>query len=78
MPGHAKKKDIKLANLQDTLQTSVSAIMSSLDSGEQTSLKMVAPNLVDATALIGHVSKELSFKCRESIRPFLHQDFKQA
>jgi hypothetical protein len=85
IPGHAKKKDIKLANLQDTLQTSVSAIMSSLDSimqshglKEQTSLQMVASNLVDATALIGHVSKELSFKRRESIRPFLHHDFKQA
>lgn len=85
MPGHIRKKDIKLANLQDTLQSSVSAIMSSLNDimqshemKKQTDLKMVASNLVDATALIGHVSKELSFKRRESIRPILHNDFKQA
>jgi hypothetical protein len=85
MPGHTRKKDIKLANLQDTLQTSVSAITSSLNDimqshemQEQADLKMVASKLIDATALIGHVSKELSFKHRESIRPFLHNDFKQA
>ncbi|CAB4038394.1 Hypothetical predicted protein, partial [Paramuricea clavata] len=85
IPGHTRKKDIKLANLQDTLQTSVSAITSSLNDimqshemHEQADLKMVASKLIDATALIGHVSKELSFKRRESIRPFLHNDFKQA
>jgi hypothetical protein len=85
MPGHTRKKDTKLANLQDTLQTSVSAITSSLNDimqshemQEQADLKMVASKLIDATALIGHVSKELSFKHRESIRPFLHNDFKQA
>ncbi|XP_028390673.1 uncharacterized protein LOC114515588 [Dendronephthya gigantea] len=85
MPGYTRKKDIKLANLQDTLQTSVSAIMSSLNDimqshemKRQTDLKMVVSKLVDATALIGHVSKELSFKRRDSIKPFLHNDFKQA
>ena len=80
-----QEKDIKLANLQDTLQTSVSAIKSSLNDimqshemQEQADLKMIASKLIDATALIGHVSKELSFKRRESIRQFLHNDFKQA
>jgi hypothetical protein len=41
-------------------------------------MKMAVLKLIDATALIGHVSKELSFKSRELIRPFLHNDFKQA
>ena len=65
MPGHAKKRDIKLANLQDTIQISVSAIMNSLndimsstEKAEKPQLKLVASKLVDATVLIGHVSKE--------------------
>ena len=36
--------------------------MQSHEMQEQADLKMVASKLIDATALIGHVSKELSFK----------------
>ena len=36
------------------------------------------PTLTDSVALIDHVQKELSFKQRDAIRPFLNQEFKQA
>ena len=79
------KRDIKLANLQDTLMTSMSAITSSLNDllGNQNakvhiSPRSIASKLIDATALIGHVTKELSFKRRDQIKPFLHNDCKQA
>lgn len=85
IPGHARKKDIKIANLQDTLLTSISAVMTSLndiiqshETKKQIDCKQIASKLIDAVALIGHVSKELSFKRREAIKPFLHKDFKQA
>ena len=41
-------------------------------------LQEVATKLVDATALMGHVAKELSFDHREALSTFLHKDFKQA
>ena len=40
--------------------------------------KTLIPRLTDSVALIGHVHKELSFKPRDAIRPFLNQEFKQA
>ena len=40
--------------------------------------RSIASKLIDATALIGHVNKELSFKRRDQIKPFLHNDCKQA
>ena len=84
LPNHAKKRDIKFANLQDTLITSISAITSSLNDilgnkdSKQTSSKQIASKLIDATALVGHVTKEISYKRRDQIKPFLHKDFKQA
>ena len=36
------------------------------------------PRLTDSVAFIGHVHKELSFKQRDVIRPYLNQEFKQA
>ena len=40
--------------------------------------KRLIPRLTDSVALIGHVHKELSFKRRDAMRPFLNQEFKQA
>ena len=58
--------------------SSLNDIMQSHEMKRPTDLKLVASRLIDASALIGHVFKELSFKRRESIRPFLHNDFKEA
>ena len=40
--------------------------------------KTLIPRLTDSVALIDHVHKELSFKSRDAIRPYLNQEFKQA
>ena len=40
--------------------------------------KTLIPRLTDSVALIGHVQKELSFKQRDEIQPYLNQEFKQA
>ena len=39
--------------------------------------KDIIPKLLDASALMSHVCKELSYKRKEAIRPILHNDFKQ-
>ena len=38
--------------------------------------KTLILRLTDSVSLIGHVHKELSFKLRDAIRPYLNQEFK--
>ena len=66
--------------LQDTLLKVSSAIIVTVDDllghrEKKTSpnYKTLIPRLTDSIALIGHVHKELSFKRRDAIRPFLNQ-----
>ena len=40
--------------------------------------KVLINLLLDSVALLGHVCKELSYRRRDSVKPFLHQDFRQA
>ena len=64
MKPYAKKADIKVANLQDTLIKGLS--------GQNLSNLQMYPKLIDAAALVGHVYKELSYTQKEAIRPILH------
>ena len=66
--GHAIKRAIKLANLLDKLMNRISAITSLLNDflgSQNTKLHVssisIGSNLLGATALITHVTKELSF-----------------
>ena len=85
LPAHAKRADIRVANLQDTLLGGISATLVSvnelLECREKKTLpdyKGLITNLVDSIALTGLVCKELSYKRRETLRPLLRQDFQQA
>ena len=66
---NSQKNDIKIAHLQDSLQAGISCLMIALDDmlqsdaqNKKPNLQKLATKLIDATALMGHVSKELSFK----------------
>ena len=83
MKPYQRKADIKMSNLQDTLIKGVSALMTAsndlLICRETKTLpnyKDLLSQLLDATALFGHVCQELSFKRKETIKPILHADFK--
>ena len=85
LPAHAKRADIRVANLQDTLLGGISATLVSvnelLDCREKKTLpdyKGLITNLVDSVALTGLVCKELSYKRQETSRPLLNKDFQQA
>ena len=82
MKPHQRKADIKLSNLQDTLIKGVSALTTASNDLLVCRETKTLPNykdlsqLLDATALFGHVCQELSFKRKETIKPILHPDFK--
>ena len=70
--------------LQDTLVKVSSAIIVTVDDLLSHRAKKTTPDykalisrLTDSVALIGHVHKELSFKRRDAIHPYLNQEFKQ-
>ena len=42
------------------------------------SYKALINPLLDSVALLGHVCTELSYKRRDAVKPFLHQDFRSA
>ncbi|CAB3994449.1 Hypothetical predicted protein, partial [Paramuricea clavata] len=83
MMPHQRKADIKFSNLQDTLIKGVSALTTASNDLLVCRETKTLPNykdflsqLLDATALFGHVCQELSFKRKETIKPILHPDFK--
>ena len=80
---YAKKSDIKLANLQDTiikglssLATSMNTLLECRETKTIPDYKAIIPQLLDTTALFGHVWNEISYKRKAAIRPILHPDFK--
>ena len=82
---NSKRSDIRMSVLQDTLVKVSSALIVTVDDllnhrEKKTTpdYKALIPRLTDSVALIGHVHKELSFKRRDAIRPYLNQEFKQA
>lgn len=85
LPTHAKKADIRVANLQDTLLGGISASLISVNELLECRAKKTLPDykglitqLVDPIALTGFVCKELSYRRRDTLRPLLHKDFQQA
>ena len=84
-PSNAKRSDIKMSALQDTLVKVSSAIICSTDKLLEHREKKTIPNykalinpLLDSVALLGHVCTELSYKRRDALKSFLHQDFRLA
>ena len=82
---NSKRSDIRMSVLQDTLIKLSSAIVVTVEDllshrEKKTShnYRSLIPRLTDSVALLGHVNKELSFKRRDAIRPYLNQEFKQA
>ena len=60
---NSQKNDIKVAHLQDSLQAGISCLMIALDDmlqsdaqNKKPNLQKLATKLIDATALMGHVS----------------------
>ncbi|KAK3745382.1 hypothetical protein QZH41_001420 [Actinostola sp. cb2023] len=85
LPTYARRTDIRMSVLQDTLIKVSSAIICSIDDllnhrekKTTPNYKNLIPQLTYSVALLGHVNKEFSFKRRDAVRPFLNQDFKQA
>ena len=85
LSANSKMSDIRMSVLQDTLIKGSSAIVVTLEDLLSHREKKTSPNyrsliprLTDSVALLGHVKKELSFKRRDAIRPYLNQEFKQA
>jgi hypothetical protein len=83
MKPFAKKADIKMANLQATLIKKLSGqanatntLSECRESKTIPDYRAIVPQLIDTTALFGHLCKELSYKCKDAIRPILHPDFK--
>ena len=83
--GHAKRCDMAIYIQQDTLLRVTSALSSVVDGLLSARQKNEVPDyhtlisqIIDSVALLGHVSKELSFKRRDLLRPVLSVDFKQA
>ncbi len=82
MKPYQRKVVIKLSNLQDTLIKGVSALMTAAnellvcrETKTLPNYKNLLSQILDATALFGHVCQELSFERKETIKPILHPDF---
>ena len=82
---NSKRSDIRISMLQDTLIKVCSAIVVTVEDLVSHREKKTFPNyrsliprLTHSVALLGHVNKELSFKRRDAISPYLNQEFTQA
>ncbi|EDO40134.1 predicted protein [Nematostella vectensis] len=79
MPGFKRKADIKVANVQQTLQKATFSILQCCDSLlKQTKKADTTDNLskaIDAIRLVGHATAELSHVRREQIKPVLNKEF---
>ena len=85
LSANSKRSDFRMSVLQDTLIKGSSAIvvtvedlLSHREKKTSPNYRSLIPRLTDSVALLGHVNKELSFKRRDAIRPYLNQEFKQA
>eukprot|EP00794_Sanderia_malayensis_P020798 gene20798-22838_t len=82
---NARRNDLKMSALQDTLLRVTSALAISADDlltarekGTPPDYPQLIAKFIDLVALIGHVNKEISYKRRDMLRPNLNNDFKQA
>ena len=81
----AKGVDRALVAMQDTLVVASGAIATSLndlllsrDNTKPLEHKVVATRLFDVITLLGSICKELSYRRKEALRPYLTSDFKYA
>ena len=77
---YKRKSDLKLANMQQTVQKATFAVLTLCDKvlalkGEAPSTKEILSDGVNATALLGHVLADLSNLRREQIKPALKSEF---
>ena len=74
-----RKSDLRLANMQQTLQKATFAIITTCDkllaAKAKIDTKEMLTDSIDAIALVGHVASELSSLRREQLRPSLKQEY---
>lgn len=85
LPANTKRSDTKTSALHDILVKVSSAIICTTDRLLEhrekktiASYKALTNPLWDSVVLPGHVCTELSYKRRDALIPFLHQDFRLA
>ena len=79
LENYRRKADLRLGNLQQTLQKATFGILNSChqlvsEHGTNVSKEILAP-AVDAIALLGHAASELSQLRREQVKPALKREF---
>ena len=74
-----RKADLRLANMQQSLQTATFAMLSTCDKllavKTKVETKEMLTDSVDAIALVGHVASELSALRREQLKPSFKHEF---
>jgi hypothetical protein len=72
---YAKKQDTIIKGLS-SLATSMNTLLECRETKTIPDYKAIIPQLLDTTALFGHVWNEISYKRKAAIRSILHPDFK--